>query len=121
MRWVRFDEQASEIRVSDLYAMNWKAIADVDDFPQRNKSLPLEYMTASGEAYKNGTQARDTVAEQEKLLWADAVALQFRFGGSESPPSSRVFRDTKTEATLIGVARASGGQASAPFRNGGWS
>ena len=88
MRWVRFDEQASEIRVSDLYAMNWKAIADVDDFPQRKESLPLEYMTASGEAYKNGTQARDTVAEQEKLLWADAVALQFRFGGSDSPPDA---------------------------------
>ena len=66
-----------EIRVSDLYAMNWKAVADADDFPERDKSLPLEYMLASGEAYESGTQSKDIAAELEKLLWADAVILQF--------------------------------------------
>jgi NAD(P)H dehydrogenase (quinone) len=55
--------------------MKWKAVAD--DFPERDKSLPLEYMTASGEAYENGTQAKDIAAETEKLLWADAVVFQF--------------------------------------------
>jgi NAD(P)H dehydrogenase (quinone) len=66
-----------EVRISDLYAMNWKAVADADDFPERDKSLPLEYMTASGEAYESGTQAKDIAAELEKLLWADAVIFQF--------------------------------------------
>lgn len=66
-----------EVQVSDLYAMKWKAVADVDDFPERDKSLPLEYMTASGEAYRKGTQAKDIAAEQEKLLWAEAVIFQF--------------------------------------------
>jgi NAD(P)H dehydrogenase (quinone) len=66
-----------ELQVTDLYAMKWKAVADADDFPERDKSLPLEYMTASGEAYQNGTLAKDIAAEQEKLLWADAVIFQF--------------------------------------------
>jgi len=66
-----------EIRISDLYAMQWKAVADADDFPERDKTLPLEYMTASGEAYENGTQAKDIAAELEKLVWADAVIFQF--------------------------------------------
>jgi NAD(P)H dehydrogenase (quinone) len=66
-----------EVQVSDLYAMKWKAVADADDFPERDQSLPLEYMTASGEAYQNGTQREDIAAEQEKLLWADAVVFQF--------------------------------------------
>jgi NAD(P)H dehydrogenase (quinone) len=69
--------EGHEIRVSDLYAMNWKAVADADDFPGRDRSLPLEYMAASGEAYEKGTQAKDITAEQEKLKWADAIVFQF--------------------------------------------
>jgi NAD(P)H dehydrogenase (quinone) len=69
--------EGHEVRVSDLYAMKWKAVADADDFPERDNSLPLEYMTASGEAYETGTQAEDIAAEQEKLKWADAVVFQF--------------------------------------------
>lgn len=66
-----------EVKVSDLWAMKWKAVADAEDFPEREKSLPLEYMSASGEAYQNGTQAKEIAAEQEKLIWADAVIFQF--------------------------------------------
>lgn len=57
--------------------MNWKAVADADDFPARDRFLPLEYMKASGEAYEKGTQAKDISAEQERLKWADAVVFQF--------------------------------------------
>jgi NAD(P)H dehydrogenase (quinone) len=69
--------EGHDVRVSDLYAMNWKAVADADDFPKRDRSLPLDYMTASGEAYEKGTQAKDIAAEQEKLKWADAIVVQF--------------------------------------------
>jgi NAD(P)H dehydrogenase (quinone) len=71
------EREGHELQVSDLYAMKWKAVADAEDFPERDSSLPLEYMTASGEAYENGTQAKDIAAEQEKLRWADAVVFQF--------------------------------------------
>ncbi|GAB3228439.1 NAD(P)H-dependent oxidoreductase [Glycomyces halotolerans] len=60
--------------VSDLYAMKWNAVADYGDFG------PTEadgFMAASGEAYRNGTVAADIRAEQERLLAADAVILQF--------------------------------------------
>lgn len=69
--------EGHEIRISDLYAMKWKAVADADDFPEREVSLPLDYMIASGEAYENGTQTKDVAEEQEKLRWADAVVFQF--------------------------------------------
>jgi NAD(P)H dehydrogenase (quinone) len=69
--------EGHEVRVSDLYAMKWKAVADADDFPEYDRSQPLEYMTASGEAYERGTLSGDIAAEQAKLEWADAVVFQF--------------------------------------------
>jgi NAD(P)H dehydrogenase (quinone) len=69
--------EGHEVRVSDLYAMQWKAVADAGDFPERDQSLPLDYVIASGEAYEDGTQSTDIADEQEKLKWADAVIFQF--------------------------------------------
>jgi NAD(P)H dehydrogenase (quinone) len=69
--------QGHEVEVSDLYAMNWKANADGADFPQRDPEERLHYGRASRAAFDAGTQAPDVVREQEKLLWADAVILQF--------------------------------------------
>ncbi len=66
-----------EVQVSDLYAMKWKASADAEDFPGRDPGERLVYHRASGEAYHGGTQSPDVAAEQAKLLWADAVILQF--------------------------------------------
>ena len=66
-----------EVQVSDLYAMKWKASADGADFPERDASERLVYHRASGEAYHGGTQSSDVAAEQAKLMWAEAVILQF--------------------------------------------
>jgi NAD(P)H dehydrogenase (quinone) len=66
-----------EVRVSDLYAMKFKPVADAEDFPQRDANSRLVYHRASGEAYAAGKQRADIVAEQEKLLWAEVVVLQF--------------------------------------------
>lgn len=66
-----------EVRVSDLHAMRWKAVADADDFPARAGNERLVYHEASGAAYAAGTQRDDVAQEQEKLLWADLVVLQF--------------------------------------------
>lgn len=66
-----------ETKLSDLYAMNWNAAAGPQDFPQRDPSERLEYMAASKAAYTEGKQAPEIAAEQEKLVWADAVILQF--------------------------------------------
>ena len=66
-----------EVLVSDLYAMKWKAVADGDDFPDRDPGFPLDYGVASGEAYRAGKQAMDIAEEQKKLVWADTVIFQF--------------------------------------------
>jgi NAD(P)H dehydrogenase (quinone) len=66
-----------EVEVSDLYAMHWKASADRDDFASRDRDHRLFYERASKEAFTTGSQTPDIAAEQDKLLRADAVILQF--------------------------------------------
>lgn len=65
------------VQLSDLYAMRWKAVADANDFRDRETPDRLFYGRESKHAYFGGTQSADVAAEQQKLLWADAVILQF--------------------------------------------
>jgi NAD(P)H dehydrogenase (quinone) len=48
-----------EVRVSDLYAMEWKATLEASEIPERVH------------------HRADVLAEQEKLRWADTVIFQF--------------------------------------------
>lgn len=66
-----------EVKVSDLYAMNWKVVADRNDFTHHDSDHRLFYMQSSAMAYHHGTQTADIEQEQEKLLWADIVIFQF--------------------------------------------
>lgn len=62
------------VTVSDLYAMNWKAVADFDDFgPTESDS----FINAAAEAWEKDTLTPDVKAEQQRLLAADTVILQF--------------------------------------------
>ncbi|TDU83543.1 NAD(P)H dehydrogenase (quinone) [Kribbella voronezhensis] len=65
-----------EVQVSDLYAMNWKAVVEAADFGEQATS-PLQVVRSSGAAYDAGALTPDVMAEQEKLLWADTVIFQF--------------------------------------------
>ncbi|MCF3118815.1 NAD(P)H-dependent oxidoreductase [Streptomyces arenae] len=65
-----------EVRVSDLYAMKWKAAVDADDYGPDTPDR-LKVALDSGRAFQAGTLTEDVRAEQEKLLWADTVILQF--------------------------------------------
>ena len=69
--------QGHSVQVSDLYAMGWKAVADEQDFTDQRDPDRLIYVAESRNAYAEGTQTPDIAAEQEKLLWADAVLLSF--------------------------------------------
>ncbi|WP_328918944.1 NAD(P)H-dependent oxidoreductase [Streptomyces jietaisiensis] len=65
-----------EVRVSDLYAMNWKAVVDAADYgPEVSDRLLVA--RDSGRAFEAGTLTQDVRAEQEKLLWSDTVIFQF--------------------------------------------
>ncbi|ACI52038.1 Ribosyldihydronicotinamide dehydrogenase (quinone) [Gluconacetobacter diazotrophicus PA1 5] len=69
--------QGHEVRVSDLYAMHWKAAVDKDDFPALSSDGPLKVWKASHDGFAADALTPDVKAEQEKLLWADMVILQF--------------------------------------------
>jgi NAD(P)H dehydrogenase (quinone) len=70
-------QQGHEVLVSDLYGMNWKAVFDEHDFPERADPQRLSFMKESGHSYSTGRQAADIADEQRKLLASDAVILLF--------------------------------------------
>src|SRR3546814_19564364 len=57
--------------------MNWKASLDADDSTGRMPNTHFNPSLDSERAFRNGRQSRDIALEQEKLLWADALILQF--------------------------------------------
>lgn len=63
------------VQVSDLYAMDWKAVLDARDDTAHAPGARFD--AGAGTAYRNGTQSPDIAAEQDKLRWADALILQF--------------------------------------------
>lgn len=71
------EAQGHEVRVSDLYADQWKSEVDRADFPTLAGGAPLQPSRASKTAFAAGMLTEDVKAEHEKLLWADALILQF--------------------------------------------
>ncbi|GAC88743.1 NAD(P)H dehydrogenase (quinone) [Gluconobacter thailandicus F149-1 = NBRC 100600] len=69
--------QGHEVRVSDLYAMCWKATVDRSDFPDIPADERLKVASASSREFAEGGLTDDVKAEQDKLRWADTVILQF--------------------------------------------
>ena len=71
------EAQGHEVRISDLYAMHWKSEVDQADFPSLAPDDRLHVAAASGKAFAGKTLTEDVKAEQNKLLWADVLILQF--------------------------------------------
>lgn len=66
-----------QVKVSDLYAMNFKAVADSDDFHLRQDKDFLKYAVEQKNAVHTNSFSKDIREEQEKLIWADFVIFQF--------------------------------------------
>ncbi|GAA0542963.1 NAD(P)H dehydrogenase (quinone) [Rhizomicrobium palustre] len=71
------EAEGHRVLTSDLYGMGWKAVYGPEDFPERLNPERLSFPRESGHARESGTQPADIAAEQEKLLAADALILQF--------------------------------------------
>jgi NAD(P)H dehydrogenase (quinone) len=71
------EAQGHEVRVSDLYAQGWKSEIERADFPPLAEDERLKPASASKQAFDAGALTADVKAEQEKLLWADMLILQF--------------------------------------------
>jgi NAD(P)H dehydrogenase (quinone) len=66
-----------QVQVSDLYAMQWKAVLDAEDTREQIDPRRFYPDRDSEHAFACGLQSADITAEQQKLLWADTVILQF--------------------------------------------
>ncbi|WP_155590972.1 NAD(P)H-dependent oxidoreductase [Lysinibacillus cavernae] len=66
-----------EVKVSDLYAMNFKAVANSEDFNERENKEFLKYAVEQKHAVKTNSFSKDIEEEQKKLVWADFVIFQF--------------------------------------------
>lgn len=73
----RLQDNGHAVQVSDLYAMDWKAVLDADDCTDWQQGTRFDPSLASRHAFANGRQRQDIALEQDKLRWADAVILQF--------------------------------------------
>ncbi|MHC8381835.1 NAD(P)H-dependent oxidoreductase [Pseudomonas sp. LB3P14] len=69
--------QGHEVRVSDLYEMNWNPVASADDFSARENPEYLVYALEQRRSSKEQTLAVDIQQELDKLLWADLLILNF--------------------------------------------
>lgn len=73
----RLEAAGHHVQVSDLYAMQWKATIDAADAPERDPGEPFHASLDSKQAFADGTQSPDIAREQQRVLWADTVILQF--------------------------------------------
>jgi NAD(P)H dehydrogenase (quinone) len=73
----RLEDAGHTVQVSDLYAMQWKASLDAHDSLVKQPGERFDAALDSKHAFENGLQSKDIELEQEKLVWADAVILQF--------------------------------------------
>jgi NAD(P)H dehydrogenase (quinone) len=69
--------QGHQVRVSDLYAMNWNPVASAEDFTVRDNPEYLVYALEQRCNSKEQTLAADIQQELDKLLWADLLILNF--------------------------------------------
>ncbi|MEW1931670.1 NAD(P)H-dependent oxidoreductase [Rhodococcus sp. NPDC079359] len=96
------------VEQSDLYAMQWNPLirpADYDHDPTER----FQVANASSSALAAGTQTPDIVAEQQKLLRADAVVLQFPLWWFSMPAIMKGWVDRVfVEGFGYGIRRADG-------------
>ncbi len=65
------------VRVSDLVAMEFKAVSDARDFPQPANPERLVVPAEQRAALANGSTSPDIAAEHAKVAWADHIIFQF--------------------------------------------
>ncbi|WP_141575605.1 NAD(P)H-dependent oxidoreductase [Actinomadura sp. WMMA1423] len=68
--------EGHRVRHSDLYAMGWNPLVGPADFGH-DPARRLIVGAASERAHAAGALAPDVRAEQDKILWADALIVQF--------------------------------------------
>ena len=71
------ESEGHEVRVSDLYAMDFNPVASAADFKQRRFTGNLQYDREQKHAVATNSFSDDIAAEIDKILWCDLLILQF--------------------------------------------
>ena len=66
-----------EVKVSDLYAMEFNPVASAADFSKRRFPDVLQYDREQKYACERGLLSDDIKAEIDKVVWCDFMILQF--------------------------------------------
>lgn len=66
-----------EVRITDLYAQGWDPVSDARNFTTRQNPDFFRQQNEELYAFENNGFSPDIHAEQEKLLWCDALIFQF--------------------------------------------
>lgn len=72
-----FKSQGHEVKVSDLYQMNFQPVASINDFDEPAYPDYCTYALEQRHAVKTGTLSQDIQHELDKLLWCDLVVFVF--------------------------------------------
>ena len=78
-------ENGHEVKISDLYGMNFKAVLNQDDFTQRKDDEKFNPILEQLNALGTGSIAQDIKDEDEKIKWADMLIFQFPVWWSSIP------------------------------------
>jgi NAD(P)H dehydrogenase (quinone) len=70
-------EVGHEVRVSDLYAMNWNPVASSADFAAPSNPDYCVYALEQRKGFEAKTLAEDIRTEVEKVQWCDLLILNF--------------------------------------------
>jgi NAD(P)H dehydrogenase (quinone) len=79
------EKEGHSVKMSDLYAMNFKCALDGDDFLDRVDKKKLVIPKEQMNAYDKGTLSPDIMDEIEKIKWADYIIFQFPIWWSSYP------------------------------------
>ena len=74
---VALREKGHEVKLSDLYAMNFNPVLSAKDFTDRKKPDVFKPFFEAIKASKTGAFAPDIKEEMEKVKWADLLIFQF--------------------------------------------
>jgi NAD(P)H dehydrogenase (quinone) len=72
-----FEKQGAEVKVSDLYAMNFNPVSGKHDFKELQNPDFFKYQLEQVNAFNNNLFAEDVAQEMEKVLWCDTLIFSF--------------------------------------------
>ncbi|WP_235848559.1 NAD(P)H-dependent oxidoreductase [Litchfieldia alkalitelluris] len=79
------EAEGHRVVVSDLYAKQFKAVADKNDFTVLKNPHTFNYISEQYHAFMNNTFTEDILKEQESIIWADMIIFQYPMWWTDVP------------------------------------